>query len=103
MSLQPLDGPSLQTTLSGVNTSVVTEVKVGSDPFDERKVVSMQGDSKFYVYFGDGDTIPSSGDISTDGITVFKNQFVTFEASCQQRIYVLAVTGTVDIKIIERA
>jgi len=101
--LQPLDGPSAQGTLSSVGTVTVVEAKVGGSPLEERKVVTLQGDAKFYVYFGDGSSTPSAATVTSDGITVFKDQVTSFEASASQPLFVLALSGTVDIKIIERA
>ena len=101
--LQPLDGPSSQSTLSSVGTATVVEAKVGGSALAERKVVTLQGDGKFYVYFGDGSTTPNAATVIADGVTVFKDQITSFEASESQPLFVLAVTGTVNIKIIERA
>ena len=102
--LQPLDGPSLQGKLTGVGTGAVVEVFVTGAAFEERKVVTMQGDGRFYLYFGDLDAgAPSVSDVSDNGQIVFRNQMITVEASCDQPLYVLAVTGTVDIRIAERA
>ena len=102
--LQPLDGPSTQGTLSSVGTVTVVEAIVGGSAFPERKVVTLQGVGRFYVYFGDLTVgAPSAATVSSDGFLVFKNAQVTYEATNQQPIYVLAVTGTVDIKIAERA
>jgi hypothetical protein len=100
---QPLDGPSLQTTLSSVGTVTVVEAKVGATALAERKVVTLQGDGKFLVYFGDDSGAPSAATVTSDGITVFKDQVSSFEATGKQPLYVLAVSGTVNIKIVERA
>ena len=101
--LSPLDGPASQGTLSSVGTVTVVEAKVGVSALAERKVVTFQGDDKFYVYFGDGASTPSAATVAANGFTAFKNALVTFEASNQQPLYVLSVTGTVNIKIVERA
>jgi len=100
--LQPLDGPAVQTTLT-IDTVTVTEAIASGSPLDERKVVTLQGDGRFYVYFGDGSGTPSAATVAADGITVFRNQVSSFEATNQQFIFILAVTGTVDVKVVERA
>jgi hypothetical protein len=100
---QPLDGPSLQTTLS-VNTSTAQQVKVGSNPMSERKVVTiMPVDGKIYVYFAGDAGVPSSATIIAHGFTQFKNALHSYEAADSQLIYILAVSGTVSVKIAERA
>lgn len=102
--LQPLDGPSLQGKLTSVGTGAVVEVKVGANAFEERKIVTMQGDGRFYLYFGDLDAgAPSAATVSDNGQIVFRNQLISIEATCDQPLYVLAVSGTVDIRIAERA
>jgi len=101
--LQPLDGPSSQGTLSSVGTVTPIEVKVGASALEDRKVITLQGDGRYYVYFGDGTSTPSAGTVSANGFLNFRNQLVSYEATNQQQIFVLAVTGTVDIKIAERA
>ena len=101
--LQPLDGPAAQTTLT-VTSSTVQEAKVGGSALEERKVITLQADQKFYVYFGDLTVgTPSSGTVSSDGIEIAKNAIATFEASTNQPVYLLAVSSTADIKVSERA
>ena len=101
--LQPLDGPSAQGTLSSVGTVTVVEAKAGVTALEDRKVITLQGDGRYYVYFGDGTGTPSAATVSSNGFLNFRNQVVSYEASNQQAVYVLAVTGTVDIKVAERA
>lgn len=100
--IQPLDGPSAQTTLS-VTSSTVQEAKVGGSALTERKVITLQGDQKFYVYFGDGSSTPSAGTVSANGIEIAKSAIATFEASDRQPIFVLAESTTVNLKVAERA
>ena len=101
--LQPLDGPSIQGVLSSVGTTTPVLVKVGSSAFEERKVVTMQGDGKFYVYFANDSETPTASDLSTKGFTQFKDQIASWEAGELQNIYVLAISGTVNIRLSERA
>jgi hypothetical protein len=100
--LQPLDGPSLQGSLS-VTTGTVVELKVGTNPYSERKVITVQPNGKIYVFFGEDNTIPTVSDIQTKGFTHFKDAMQTYEATCTQRMYVLSVAGTVSVKLAERA
>jgi hypothetical protein len=100
--LQPLDGPSLQGSLS-VTASTVVELKVGINPYPERKVLTIQPNGKIYIFFGEDSTIPSVSDLQTKGFTHFKDALHTYEATATQRVYVLSVAGTVSVKIAERA
>ena len=98
----PLDGPSAQGTLSVTNATVV-EAKVGVSVFDCRQVITLLSSQKVYVYFGNLETgAPSAGTVSCDGFTISKNQLVTFEASAQQPVYLLAVSSTASVRIAER-
>lgn len=102
--LQPLDGPSKQYTIS-VDTSTVKEIKFGSSTLSCRKVITLQPiDGKIYVYFGD-DTIspPNSSTVINDGMIVFKNAKESFEAGEKQPVYILSLSGTVNVKVVERA
>lgn len=98
---QPLNGPAKQGTLS-IGTSTPVEVKNGSDPFDERQVITLQGDGKFYIYFADEGEVPNAATVTSNGFTQYKNAKETYEASCNQAVFVLALSGTVDIKLAER-
>lgn len=98
-----LDGPAKQTTLSVTNAAVV-EAKVGTTAFSERKVVTIQPTSKnVYVYFGDNGTTPSVTTVQNDGIKLYKNGVYSFEATDTQPIWLLAVSGTSNVKVVERA
>jgi hypothetical protein len=99
----PLDGPSLQTTLS-VNTTTVQEVKVGASAITERKVVTIMPTSgKIYVYFGGDAGVPSAATVIAHGLIQYKNAMCSYEASDSQPIYILSLTGTTTVKIVERA
>lgn len=102
--LQPLDGPSSQTTLT-VNTSTVQEAKVGGSALESRKVVTLQPTSgKIYVYFGDDTaSAPNAATVIANGLVIFKNAKESFEAGQKQPVYILAVTGSVTVKVVERA
>jgi len=97
-----LDGPSKQGNLS-VSTSVLIQAKVGSSPFTDRKVITLQPSGKIYVYFADEGENPSISDVSTKGFVHFKDAKESYEAGELQVIFLLAVSGTVDVKIAERA
>lgn len=99
---QPLDGPAAHDTIS-VGTGAVVEAKIGASSLEERKVLTIQPTDKLYIYWGDGSGIPSVGTVSADGITLFKNGVYTFEASRSQPIYMLSVSGTIDVKVVERS
>lgn len=100
--LEALDGPSKSFVINANNTTPI-EVKSGSEPFSERKVVTMQGDKKFYVYFADEGENPSAADISTKGFIQYKNSKESYEAAETQAIFVLSVGPSADIRVAERA
>lgn len=97
-----LDGPAEQGKLSAVGTATPVEVKVGASAFEGRQVLTLQGNGKYYIYFNDGGTAPNAATVSANGFTAFKDAMVSIEAGPKQDVYVLAVTGTVDIIIAER-
>lgn len=101
--IQPLDGPSSQTTLT-VNSSTVQELKVGVTSLEDRKVITFRADQRVKIYFGDDTgSAPSSGTVSSDGLLIYKNQLVSLEASASQSVYILAVATTADVQVVERA
>lgn len=99
---QPLDGPSAQAKLTAVGTVTPVEVKTGMTPLSDRQVITMQPTGKMKVYFGNG-TIPSAATVQADGLTHSKNAKETYEAGEKQQVFVLAVSGTIDVVIVERA
>lgn len=96
-----LDGPSAHTTLT-VTNSAVQEIKVGASPLEERSAVTIQADQSVYVYWGDGSGTPSSTTVAAQGVRVFKNQLMTFEAGSRQDLYIRAITATASVKVVER-
>lgn len=101
--LFPLDGPSLQGTAS-VNATTPTEIKVGGSPLAERKVVTIQPlDGKLWVYFGNDATTPSQSDLQDNGFEHPKKALRSYEAGDSQKVWVLAQSGTVDVRFAERS
>ena len=100
--LLPLDGPAIQGVLS-VGTATVVEAKVGANPYEERQVITLQGNGKFYVYFGDGVTTPNAATVAAGGFIQFKDVKDSYEAGDTQRVYLLSLSGTINIRIAERA
>jgi hypothetical protein len=100
--IQPIDGPS-KTFVLTVTTSSPIEAKADASAFLERKVITLQGDGKFYVYFADENEIPAAIDVTTKGFIQYKNAKETYEATGSQAIYILAESGTVDVRGAERA
>jgi hypothetical protein len=99
---QPLDGPSAQIKLTGVGTITPVEVKVGASALIERAVITMQPDGNMKVYFSDG-TVPSGATVLANGLDHYKNAKESYEAGEMQRVFVLAVTGTINVVIVERS
>jgi hypothetical protein len=100
--LLALDGPSIQGVLS-VGTATVVEAKVGANPYEERQVITLQGNGKFYVYFGDGVTTPNAATVAANGFIQFKDAKDSYEAGDSQRVFLLSVSGTINIRIAERS
>ena len=101
--LLPLDGPALQTVLA-ISDSVVVEAKVGTSDLSERKAVTIQAlTGKVYVYFGGDAGVPSMATVQANGLILFKNAKETYEASNSQKVYLLAVSGTINVVVVERA
>ena len=98
----PLDGPALQDQES-VTSLAVFRVRSGVAELDDRDVVTiMPLDGKIWVYFGDGTTTPNAATVKSKGFPQFKNTLRTYEASARQEIYIVADTGTVDVRFAER-
>lgn len=101
--IDALDGPSKQGLLASVGTVTPIEVRVGASAFSDRKVVTLQGNNKFYVYFADEGETPSAATITANGFIQFKDQKESYEAGERQKVFVLSASGTVNIRIAERA
>jgi hypothetical protein len=99
---QPLDGPSIQGKLLAVGTATPIEVKVGGTALSERAVVTLQPNGNMKVYFSSG-TVPNAATVLADGLDHFKSAKETYEAGENQKIYVLAATGTIDVIVVERS
>lgn len=90
-----LDGPATYGALSVTTTPA--ELKVGGSVLDERKVVTLQPLDDD-VYFGYDNSVSS-----TTGIKVFKGQHFPLEAGPELTVYIVAASGTVDVRISEVA
>lgn len=91
---QPCDGPAVYKNLS---VSTATEVRVGATPLQERKLVTVQpidGD----VYFGYDNSVTTS-----TGTLIYQGTVYPIEVSDKLPVYVIAATGTVDVRITEVA
>jgi len=106
--LQPLDGPSKSGKLSAVTATTPVEVKAGASAFNGRKVVTLQNSKEdtnrgsFYVYFADEGETPTQANVEDNGFVQEKNVKESYEASSSQTVWVMAVSGTVDIRFAER-
>lgn len=99
---QPLDGPSLQDVVN-VSSVTVFRVKVGVSEFDGREVVTIQPiDGKIWVMFGDDSTTPSAADVKNKGFEHPKKSLRSYEAGSKQPIFIVADTGTVNVRFAER-
>ena len=100
---QPLDGPSTQGQQS-VTDSTVFEVKKNASALAERDIVTiMPLDGKIWIYFGDDQaSAPSAAVVKSDGFPHFTNSLRSYEAGSAQPLYIVADTGTVDVRFAER-
>jgi len=90
---QPLDGPAVYSNITVTTTP--QEVKVGASPMAERQVVTIQpltGD----VYYGYSNSVSS-----TNGTKIFKNQLLPLEAGEKLSVWVVAASGSIDVRITE--
>ena len=101
MTLQALDGPSLQSSLT-VTTTTVQELRVGSEPYKPRQVITFEPSQDIYLFFGEDDTIPSVTDVQNGGFTYTSESIFTVESGSKQRVYVLAITATATVRFAER-
>jgi len=102
MALQQLDGPSLQSVLT-LDTVTPQRYKGGASEFDERKVITIQPtNGSVYVYFANDGEAPSATDVATKGFIHTKNLKDSYEAADSQRVWGLAVSGTVNVRLAER-
>lgn len=91
--LLPLDGPAVYGDIDATTTPI--EVKVGASPLEDRQVVTIQP-LDGVVYFGYDNSVTS-----LTGTKIFKGQIYPMEASDQLSVYIIAETGTVDVRITE--
>lgn len=91
--LRQLDGPAENGALSVTTTPI--ELKVGAQVLSKRKVVTIQPLDDD-VYFGYSNTVTSS-----TGTKVFEGQFFPLEAGDQLGVWLVAASGTVDVRITE--
>jgi hypothetical protein len=90
---RPLNGPAIFAALSVGSTAV--EVKVGAAPLEERTSISVQPlDGN--IYYGYDSSVSTS-----NGTKIFKSQLLIIEAASSLPVYVIAETGTVDVRITE--
>jgi hypothetical protein len=97
-----LDGPTLQEQ-QNVTDSTVFRVRVGAAEFSERDVVTIHPmNGLIWVFFGDGVNTPTAANVKSKGFPHPKGATRTYEAAPSQEIYIVADTGTVDVRYAER-
>lgn len=105
----PLNGPSKPGKMVAVGIATPVEVKKGAEALTERKVVTLQSHSvdddygSFYVYLSDDGETPNAATVADHGFVQTANSLHSYEASETQAIWVLSLTGTIDIRFVERA
>lgn len=91
---QITDGPGTNTSLS-VTDAASVEVKVGAEAQPERKIVIIQPQNG-RVYWGYSNSVSSS-----NGFLISKKQTIVIEATTMLPVYIIAESGTVDVRIAE--
>jgi hypothetical protein len=89
----PLNGPAVHGALSVTTTP--QEVKVGASRLEERNVLTIQplnGD----VYFGYSDSVTS-----LTGTKIYQGQVFPLEATDELPVWIVAASGTIDVRITE--
>lgn len=99
---QPLDGPSKQAVIS-VGTGTVVEAKAGTSVLTDRQVITIQPAGKIYIYFSDDGSTPTISTVSTNGFIHYKNAKETYEVGEKQKVFLLSLSGTVNVIVAERA
>jgi hypothetical protein len=103
MAFQPLDGPAKQYSLSVGDSAVLEVVKTSESALNGRSVVTIYPiDGKIWVYFGDGINTPSASTVKSDGFPHPKTAR-SYEAGHLQPLFIVSDSGTVDVRIAERA
>jgi len=99
---QPLNGPSLQDSVA-LTDNTVFRVKVGATEMAERDVVSIYPvDGDIWIFFGDGINVPTAANVKGKGFPQPVGSLRTYEATDTQEIYIVADSGTVDVRFAER-
>ena len=88
-----LDGPATYGALSVTPTP--SEVKVEASALEERRVITIQPVDGA-VWFGYNSSVTSS-----TGTKIYKGQIYALEATDNLTVYVVADSGTVDVRITE--
>lgn len=90
--LYPLDGPSLQASVTITTTPI--EVKVGASAYSERKVITIQPVNG---------TVRLTFESGKPGFYLLQGGLYSYEASESQAVYVYTDSGSVTAIIAERA
>ncbi len=105
---QPLDGPAKSSKIVSLTTTTAVEVKKDATAFEGRHVITMQSTSKdtnygaFWVYLADTDETPNAATVSANGFFHPANSVRSYEAGGQQLVWIVAFTGTIDVRFSER-
>ena len=91
--LQPLDGPGINGNISVTTTP--SEARVGGTTLEDRAVITVQPIDGV-IYYGYDNSVSS-----TNGTKIFKGQIIPFEAGPELPIFLVAESGTVDVRITE--
>jgi len=102
MAFQELDGPAKEDLVS-IGAVTPVRVKIGSVELSGRKVITIQPvTGPCRLYFADDQEVPSASTVLNKGFRIPKTSIKTFEASDTQWVYLISVTGTIDVIIAER-
>jgi hypothetical protein len=90
------DGVGVQGAITVTNTA--TEVKVGASPLENRKSVTVYNNGNQTIYWGYTNAVTTS-----TGTPIEKKQTVEFAVGDGQSIWLIASSGSQDVRITEAA
>jgi len=80
-----------------VTTSAI-EAKVGGSALANRKNLTIHNNGTGTIYWG-----YSSGVTTTNGTPVFKDQFVSWDVGASTSVFLIAISGTQNVRVTENA
>lgn len=90
------EGTGVQAAITVSTTAI--EAKVGASPLSNRKLLTVYNNSNQTIYWGF-----TSGVLTTTGTPIVKGQQASWDVGDNQSIFLIASTGSNDVRITEGA